>query len=203
MSSCFDRLRGAGAAAAAKLCFRKLIYRKVTMMRYESPAGTTAVPAGACPYRLDVSRDLDCEAILDSNPHLCRLDVEKFIHMDSTCVAAYDGDRIVGSTWFVRGRVFVPELHRDVEASGREHYICRSFVHPDYRGHRLLQHIIYAYASQVPADDLMWGLIYPWNAAPRRTAEKEGRAHVADYWTRFIFCHKSFGEHHYSAQGEA
>lgn len=194
MSSRLDKLRGAGVQGGVRLIFRKLVYRNVLMRRYDVPATEAAPPTKSSPYRFEFLEKPEYEAVLASNPHLSEADMTHLRKQRSSSVAVYDGERIIASCWHTSGHVYVGELHRYIEVPEGEHYSCRAFVDPDYRGQDLLHQMYYAYARRVPAGDLLWGLVYPHNTPAIRSAEKLGRTYVADYWTRFVFGRKYPGQ---------
>lgn len=206
MSSIRDRLqqlRSASPAEAARLVFRKAVYREVLMGRYEVAAGASQPPSRPLDLHIDFLEDPAFEEVLGTTPYLSAADVDRFKRQHSVCIVARDGDRIAASSWMTRGKVYVAELQRNVHVPEGEHFSCRSYVHEDYRGMSLLSHMIHAYSARLPAEDCIWGVVYPWNMASVRSLEKIGWRHTGEYWTRFVFGVKVPGERHLPARPQA
>jgi RimJ/RimL family protein N-acetyltransferase len=180
--------------------FRKLIHRKVLLGRYEMLAGASVAPQVPLTLELDFLGDPDFDQALGSTPYLAASDLERFRQQESTCIVVRDDDRVVGSTWVTRGRVYVSELHRHVNVPEGEYYMCRSYVDPGYRSMSLMSHMILAFAQCLPPQVRVWGLCYPWNVASVRSLERLGWRHTGDYWTRFVFGRKIPGERHFPAR---
>ena len=198
IKSKFRVLRSTPLPETIRLIFRKAVYRNVLLARYEIRAGSSESPSPHMPYRIEILAEADFDRVADSTPYLTPEDLRDFRRQKSLCIVVWDGNRIAGSSWMTAGEVFVHELHRAVEVTEREHFSCRSYVHPDYRGKSLLSHMIHAYSQRVNQEDLVWGLVYEWNLASIRSLEKLGWRHTGDYWTKFVFGRKVPGERHFS-----
>ncbi|MCO8127438.1 hypothetical protein NHL50_09465 [Acidimicrobiia bacterium EGI L10123] len=192
---------GAGWARTAqifRLAFRKLIFRQIMLDRYETRASESAFPAEADGLDIRVLCKPAYRIVDGMNPHAHDDDLRHFDRQQSSCVVALDGDRIAASTWMTQGEVFVAELHRTVSVPPTEHFSCRSFVDPAYRGRSLLSRMISVYAETLPGSDVLWGLVYPWNAASIRSLERIGWRCTGEYRTRFVLGRKFSSERHFS-----
>lgn len=181
-----DQLREAGPRDAARLVYRKAVHRSVAMRRYEMPVEASRAPAGTLDLPLDVHGPEVFEEVLASNPHSDPDDLEHFLRQRTTCIVARDGDRIAASTWMTGGRVHVHELGRTVEVPDHEHFSCRSYVDPQYRGLQLLSRMIHEYTASQPPGDVVWGLVYDWNLHSIRSLERLGWRHTGDYRTDVV-----------------
>lgn len=181
---------------AVRLAFRKLIYRKVALRRYEVEAGRRRAPRIPVNFRVEFLESPDFDRLLGTNPYLTPQDVLHFRQQRSVCIAVFDGDRIAASSWMTSGRVYVSELQRYIDVPPEEHFSCRTYVDDDYRGQALMGHMLHAYSLRLPPTDIVWGLTYWWNTASIRSIEGLGWRHTGVYWTRFIFGRKLFGERH-------
>lgn len=184
----WEQLRRAGPRGAARLVYRKAIHRKVQMRRYEMPAGASVVPDRPLelPVELHGPGRVDAalfEEVLRDNPHSDPSDLDHFLRQRTCCILVRDGTRIAASTWMTGGRVHVHELGRTVSVDDTEHFLCRSYVDPDYRGLHLLSHMIHAYAASQRPADVLWGLVYDWNVHSIRSLERLGWRHTGDYRT--------------------
>jgi len=180
----------------ASLCrrgFRKLIYRRTVMARYEVKAGESRAPGEACPYEVRVLDDHELDLVAGSNPHLSREDLEDLRQQTSSCLVVLDGDRVAASSWLTHGRVRVHELERVVHVPPGEHFSCRSYVDPEYRGRSLHRHMLHAKALQVPPEHTLWCLVYDWNVASIRSLEAAGWRRSGRCWTRFLFTRRTEG----------
>ncbi|MCZ7628810.1 MAG: hypothetical protein M5U19_06995 [Microthrixaceae bacterium] len=88
-------------------------------------------------------------------------------------------------------------MFRTIQVPDNQHFSCRSFVDPDYRGMALMGHMVHHYSGSVHPDDLVWGLIFHWNVASVRTFERIGWRHLGDYWTIFLFGLRIHRERHF------
>lgn len=181
-----EQLRQAGPRHAARLVYRRVVHRKVVMRRYEMPAGASVAPGRRLELPLEIHGPEVFEEVLAANPHSNPDDLEHFVRQRTSCIVVRDHARIAASSWMTGGEVHVHELGRTVPVADDEHFSCRSYVDPDYRGLNLLSHMIHAYASSVPADDVIWGLLYGWNVHSIRSVERVGRRHTGDYRTDFV-----------------
>jgi hypothetical protein len=57
--------------------------------------------------------------------------------------------------------------------------------------------MIHSYSERLAADDLIWGLVYEWNAASVLSLERIGWRCTGEYWTRWILGTKHGGERHF------
>lgn len=194
-TSRLQQLREASPSEALRLVYRKAIYRKVVMGEYAVRAGDTTPPATT--HELDIEiLDMDhWDRALRNNPYLGAVDLDRFrTQRRATCIAAFDDDAIVASTWMLQGEAPVDELDRSIIMEPRWHYSCRSFVSVDYRGMALLGHMIGKYSLAIDPDDVVWGLVYDWNVASSRSLEGLGWRYQGDWWTTFILGMKFHGE---------
>jgi GNAT superfamily N-acetyltransferase len=196
-----DRLRSTPLRELGRLAWRKAVYRRVQLGRYGVQAGSSVAPGSGAGFTIELWGPDRFDEILPTNPHMNPVDVDDFRRQDTTCIVALDGERIAASTWMTRGQVLVHELHRVLDVPSDEHFSCRSYVDPDYRGRGLLTHLIHAYSAAVPPTDEVWGLVYDWNAASIRSLENLGWRRSGDYWTTFLFGRKYFGERRYAPLG--
>lgn len=157
------------------MLFRKLVYRKSVMGHYEIVAGESVAPPGVPPVDIRFLRGGDVDEVPGSNPYLSAADVERFRSADPICIVARHGDRLAASSWMIRRDHYVTELQRVVRVREGEHFSCRSYVDESFRGHRLLSHMLYAYATSVAGpSDRLWCLIHDWNVPSARAYERVG-----------------------------
>jgi hypothetical protein len=187
-------LRGVSPAEALRMVFRKLIYRRTVMGRYETTAGASRAPRRELELRLELLGPERFDTVLGTNPHLDADDLEHFRRQRSTCIVALDGERIVASSWMTSGLVYVDELQRTVEVPEGEHFSTRSFVDPAYRGLSLLSHLIHGFSAQQPDTDTVWGLVYDWNVASVRSLERLGWRMTGRYSTTVILGRRFSGQ---------
>lgn len=187
MSTRLDQLRSSSPKEALRLVYRKAIYRKVVMNRLGAAAGSHVPPKRAVAYRTELLGPDRSDVILETNPHLAQSDLDHFRRQRSTCIAVYDGDRIASSSWMTSGSVYHHELQRHLDVPHDQHFSCRSYVDPDYRGQSLFSHMVYTYSQSVPADQLIWGLVYAWNAASLRSLESVGWGYFGEEWSTYVF----------------
>lgn len=193
----WDQVRGVAPAEVARLAYRKAVYRRVFMGRLGGRTGDSTEPTTPHGLTIDIWGPDRYPKVLGTNPYLLEVDLERFRTQTSKCIVVLDGDRIVASSWMTSGEVFVQDLHRSVHVAAGEHFSCRSYVDPAYSGRALMSHMIHAYASSVPADDEVWGLLYPSNAPSIRSCDRLGWEWSGDYWTTFLFGRKIAGERHF------
>lgn len=186
MNTRLDQLRSSSPKEALRLVYRKAIYRKVVMNRLGAVAGSHVPHKRAVDYRTELLGPDRYEVILESNPHLAQSDLDHFNRQHSTCIVVYDGDRIASSSWMTSGSVYHHELQRHIEVPHDQHFSCRSYVDPDYRGKSLFSHMVYTYATSVPPDQLVWGLVYAWNVASLRSLEAIGWEHFGEEWSTYV-----------------
>jgi hypothetical protein len=194
----YEKLRAGPPSQGARLVFRKAIYRKVIVGRYEVRASDCRAPDTPLALRIDFLENPDFDVVMGTNPYLTEIDMERFRQQESVCVVVLDGSRLAASAWLTSGNVYLPELHRYVFVPRGEHYGCRTYVHDDYRGHALMSHMNHAYTQQISPNDIIWGSAYKWNFAAIRALENIGLRHTGDYWNRFVFGLKIPGECHFA-----
>lgn len=188
-----ERAPLAAAADKVRRAVSRRLYRKAVMWRYEVHARDSVAPPAACPYPVDVLGPADFSRVAASNPYLHEQDLADLQRQTSVCVVVRDGERIIASCWMTRGAVRVHELERVVDVPAGEHFCCRSYVLPEYRGAALFSHMLHAYAGRLPGDDLLWGLVYGWNVASARSFELAGWGRSRRYWTRVVLTRRSYG----------
>ncbi|MBN1461423.1 MAG: GNAT family N-acetyltransferase [Armatimonadetes bacterium] len=193
-----EKLRKEPPLGALRLAFRKLVYRKVSIRRYEVTAANSRAPHRPLSLRIAFLDSPGFDSVLETNPYLSSADVERFRQQNSVCIVLWDGDRIIASSWMTNGRIYVSELHRYIHIPPDEHFSCRTYVRDDYRGRSLADHMIHAYSQRVQPSHCIWGLVYGWNVASIRLVEKLGWRHTGDYWTRFIVGRKLPGERRFA-----
>lgn len=182
-----DALRSVSSPGEAlRLVFRKLIYRRIRLGRYEVRAGSSRAPAVEPACEIEILGGGDFDRVLGTSPYLTPEDVSQFRRQESVCMVALDEGHIVASSWMTQGSVFVQDLHRSLSVPTNEHFSCRSYVNPDYRGRSLLGQMLYAYSQTVSPNDIIWGLVFDWNVASIRTLEKLGWRRSAEYQTTFL-----------------
>ncbi len=172
---------------AVRLIFRKAIYRRVSIGRFGTLAGSSEMPEPELAFPIEFWTEEAFGRVLGTNPYLTADDIERFRHQESVCIVVLDGDRIAASSWMTRGEVFVSELQQVLSLDQSEHFSCRSYVDPDYRGHALLSHMIHAYSIRRRPDDEVWGVQYLWNTAAVRSTERLGWRHSGTFWTLHLF----------------
>lgn len=201
MGGALQRLRGAGSPQeVARLAWRKLVHRKISMGVMGVRAGDSIEPAQPTPFRLEVWGPERYDEVLGVNPHLSAADVERFRRQPSAVIVALDGDRIAASTWMLQGRTWISELHRDVDLPPDEHYSCRTHVLDDYRGASLMTWLIHHYCSLQDPDDRVWGVVYDRNLASIRGLDKMGWRRTGDIWTHIVLGRAIGGSRSYPAR---
>lgn len=203
MNSRVAQLRSLSPKEAARLTYRKAIYRKVVMRRLGATAGSHVPPKREVRYRTELLGSDRYDQILATNPYLAPSDLDHFHRQRSTCIAVYDGDRIVSSSWMTSGSVYHHELQRHMEVPQGQHFSCRSYVDPEYRGQSLFRHMVYRYARSVPDDQLIWGLVYEWNTASLKSLESVGWKHFGEEWSTYVLGVQRPGRSDFSTGAEA
>lgn len=193
-------LRDASPSEGARLVYRKAIHRKVFMGQLGGRTGDSRAPNVECDLEIDIYGPDKFDRVLGTNPYLDETDLGHFRDQESRCIVVLDRGQIVASSWMTHGDVHVHDLHRSVLVPDGQHFSCRSFVGSDYGGRALMSHMIHTYAMSVPADDEVWGLLYPANVASIRSCERIGWLYSGDYWTRFVFGRKVSGERHFASR---
>jgi RimJ/RimL family protein N-acetyltransferase len=182
-----DKVREAPSIGGAlRLVYRKLIFRRVTFLRYEVSAGRSRDPGVPEGFRIEFISGPDYGTVEESSPYLSPEDLENFREQNATCIVALDGPRVAASTWMMSGAVEVADLDRTLDVPPTEHYSCRSYVAPEYRGKSLMSSMIHSYSASVPDSHLVWGLVYEWNTASIRMLEKIGWQLTGTYSTTWV-----------------
>lgn len=191
------------AARLVRLVYRKLIYRRHLLHRYEVAAVASIPPKRPLEFELDfISDPARFGEVLGTNPYLTGDDIARFAHQRSTCIVVADGQgRILASSWMTSGDVAVHELARTVAVPPNEHFSCRSFVSEDSRGLSLLSHMIHGYAERLPSTDVVWGLVYPWNKPSVDSLERIGWQRTGEYWTSWTLGVKRSGQRYIGVVG--
>jgi GNAT superfamily N-acetyltransferase len=192
------QLREASPPEAARLVFRKAVYRKVEMGRFQVAARDSVAPEKPLVLRLEFWGPDRFRDAAGTNPYLTEEDLEHFTAQASTCIVILDDERIAASSWMTNGRVYVHELQRAVDVPEAEHYSCRTYVDPGYRGRALMQHMLHGYAEERSPDDRIWGLVYRDNVASIRSLERLGWRQTGEYWSRYVFGKQFSGEEHFA-----
>ena len=147
--------------------FAKVVYRKVVMCRLEPDQSIIdflmAMPLEPCKPTIEVLGSDRFHEVLGSSPQLSAADLAHFDKQESVCVVAYEADQIVASVWFTHGEVYVSDLGRTVHVPAHERYSGRAYVHPDFRGQMLMQHLGHAHRKLQPGMR-MWNLVYASNS---------------------------------------
>lgn len=185
-SSRLHELRDLPTREAARLVYRKAIYRKVVMNRLGAAAGSHVPPNRAVAYRTELLGPDRYDLVLATNPYLAQSDLDHFHRQCSTCVTVYDGDRVASSSWMTSGSVYVHEMQRHIEVPHDQHFLSRAYVDPDYRGQSLYSHMVYTYAQQVPSGQLLWALVYAWNTPALRSLESVGWEYFGKEWSTYV-----------------
>ena len=160
-------------------------------------AGASEAPSLPLDLEVEFVGPEGFDRLLGTSPYLTAEDIEHFAQQRSTCIVVRDGDRVAATSWMTAGDVFVHELQRVVVVPVTEHFSCRSYVDPDYRGRALLGHMIHSYSERLDPDDVVWGLVYGWNTASVLSLERIGWRCTGEYWTRWILGTKRGGERHF------
>ena len=122
-----------------------------------------AMPLEPCKPTIEVLGPDRYHEVLGSSPQLSAADLAHFDKQESLCVVAYEADQIVASLWFTHGEVYVSDLGRTVHVPAHERYSGRAYVHPDFRGQMLMQHLGHAHRKLQPGMR-MWNLVYASNS---------------------------------------
>lgn len=182
-----EQLRDSSPKEAARLVYRKAVYRRVRMGRYGYFAHEAEQPKRALELPIEIWGPDRYGDVLGTNEGLREADMTNFRRQESSCIVVLDGGRIAASSWMTRGDVYVHELSRQVKAPGGEHFSCRSWVSPDYRGQSLFSHMVYSYTQAVAPSDEIWGFVFYWNIASIRSLANIGWQYSGDYWTSYLF----------------
>ena len=169
----------------ARLAIRKAVYRRVKLTVWGAPAKRHPHLAAPPGLRIVILEPENFDSVATTSPYLTADDIAEFRRQHSRCIVVFEGERVVASSWMTCGDVYVHELHRHITVASDEHFSCRSYVDPAYRGRALLSCMITAYARELPGDDFVWGLVYDWNAASVRSLERIGWQRRGEMWTRF------------------
>ena len=183
--------------ALPRRAYRKAIYRQHLLDRYEIAAADSQAPSVPFDLSMEFIGPEGFDRVLGTNPYLTNEDIEQFARQRSTCIVVHDGDRVASTSWMTAGDVFVHELQRELVVPTTEHFSCRSYVDPDYRGRALFGHMIHSYSLLQPPGDTVWGLVYGWNTASVLSIERIGWRCTGEYWTRWILGSKRGGERHF------
>ena len=147
--------------------FAKVVYRKVVMCRLEADQAILdylmAMPLEPCSPTIEFLGPDSYHEVLGSSPQLSEADLAHFDKQESVCVVGYEADQIVASLWFTHGEVYVSDLGRTVHVPAHERYSGRAYVHPDFRGQMLMQHLAHAHRKLYPGMR-MWNLVYASNS---------------------------------------
>ena len=122
-----------------------------------------AMPLDPCKPTIEVLGPDRYHEVLGSSPQLSAADLAHFDKQESLCVVAYEAGQIVASVWFTHGEVYVSDLGRTVHVPAHERYSGRAYVHPDFRGQMLMQHLGHAHRKLQPGMR-MWNLVYASNS---------------------------------------
>ena len=172
-----------GLREGARLAYRKVIYRRTSLQRFEVRAGDSVEPRPATGIGFDLLDGDAVQEVLGTNPYLVHQDVDRFRLGDATCIVAREGSELAASTWMIRRAVHISELQRSVPIPPGEHYSCRSYVDPRFRGRALLANMIHTYCTTLPPEDIVWGLVYEWNHASIASIRSIGWQRTGDMWT--------------------
>lgn len=200
MGSRLQELTKDGPVTAARVVYRKAVYRKIFMGRHGALVRDHVAPKRPLDpkLRLEIVGSDRFAELLGTNPHLTKVDVERFTANPSSCILIWDGDRLASSSWMTGGDVYIHEIQRTVVLPEGEHFSCRSWVEPDYRGLSLLSHMIYGYSQAQPEGDEIWGLVYPWNKPSIASLDRIGWMLSGHYWTRYVFGQQSGGHERFA-----
>ena len=188
------KLSGQGPAETARLFWRKFIYRRIVMRRVGALAGRHLPMPEPTQFELKILGPDHYREVLGRTPHLTGADLDNFDRQRSACIVAMDGERFAASTWMTSGSVHVSELHREIPVNAGQHFSTRTYVDPEYRGTSLMSHMIFHYASSLPAEDVVWGLSYERNLASLRSVERIGWEWTGNLWTTFALGRRWAGE---------
>ena len=186
MNSRLAQLRTLAPKEVARLAYRKLVYRKVVLRRLGATAGNHLPPKREVRYRTELLGSDRYDQVFSTNPYLAPSDLDHFHRQRSTCIAVYDGDRVASSSWMTSGSVYIHELQRYIVVPHGQHFSCRSYVDPEYRGQSLLSHMIYTYSRSLAPDQLIWGVVYGRNIASLSSLEAIGWRHLGREWSTHI-----------------
>ena len=169
--------------------FAKVVYRKVVMCRLEPAPATVeflmSFPLEPCSPTIEVLGPDRYHEVLGSSTQLSAADMAHFDKQESVCVVGYEEGQIVASIWFTRGEVYVSDLGRTVHVPANERYQGRAYVHPDYRGQMLMQHLAHAHRKLYPGMR-MWNLVYASNSNILAAVSKVELELTGVFTTRFI-----------------
>ena len=182
-----QKLAGRSPGEILKLAWRKYVFRKASMLKYEIVAAESSLTSVEPPCAVEFWTVARFPELLGTTPYLTAADVEKFSDTESTAVVALEGGAVVGSLWALTGEVYVEELWRSLTIPDGEYYICRAFVEPRFRGRQLMSHLLHAFATRYArSDEKLVGLIYSWNAASLKSSERIGSSSHRELGTVWV-----------------
>ena len=168
------KLRGLGATAIARALFRKFVFRRVEMGFYVVTPDTR-IPFAAEGYETRLVAGCDVEGNALANPNVDEIEFLKLSqHPGSHCVLVSEDGVVVASNWYLRGTIHVTELDRAIDLPEGTHYSCRTFVHPDQRGKKLMAHMANYYLETASDCLEICGLIFDSNTASVAGVTKAG-----------------------------
>ena len=189
-----EQLRNSSPKDAVRLVYRKAVYRRVRMGRYGYFAHEATRPRRQLELPVEIWGPDRYGEVSGTNDGLREDDMAHFRRQESSCIVVLDGERIAASSWMTRGEVYVSELARRVDVPDNEHFSCRSWVSPDYRGQSLFSHMVYAYTQAVAPCDEIWGFVYYSNIASVRSLANIGWQYSGDYWTSYLLGRQRSGQ---------
>ena len=176
-----------GLATIPGHAWRKLVLRRVTMGCHGVQAGTSVGPSPGAGTSVEFLRPDSFGEVLGTNPNLREIDIERFAEQNATCIVARIDGAVAASSWMTYGEVYVSDLGRTIHVADDEHYSCRSYVDPRWRGQSLFGVMVQAYTAAQRPQDLVWGHVFDWNTASIHTLEKLGWRRFGDSRTTFVF----------------
>lgn len=179
-----------------RLAYRKLIHRRADFIECGAAAGDHREPVKPFDLAFEVVGVDGYADLLAASPHLSQADIDYLSTVDSKVVVVRDDEKVAAMNWFVRGPalLWITELRRAVTLSGGEHYSCRTFVDPDYRGRALAEHMICGYARGLGRDDRIWGLVMTRNQPSLRFLSRIGWQATGSWTAQVQF--GRFSAHH-------
>lgn len=161
--------------------FEHLIYSEKWMGEYCLTVKDCIAPGVDNPYDIEFLMADEYADVLAMNPYLSLLDVNEFKQCESVCVVTKYDNRVVGSVWLVRTSPYMSDLKRRIFIRDNEYYICRSYVHPEYRGKHILSHMVYKFAiDYASSDEKIRSYIFNWNVASITSFARVGFQHIRD-----------------------
>jgi len=171
------------ARSAVRLA-RRFVHHRDDLVECGAPVAEHRRPAHGLDLPIEAVPPGSFASLVPCSPHLSGTDVERFVSVGAVALVVRDGDHVAAMNFFVPGpgHAWVDELDASVPVAEGEHFSCRTFVDPAYRGRAMFEHLVWVYASGLGPEERIWGLVMARNAASLRSLGRNGWVATAR-WT--------------------